>query len=159
MLGSQLQNGWKWNKIRLDWRTDEDVIDTNRLINPKVKKLTWREMLINMPEQYKRFDLMANADCVMITSICTDALKMMAAHNKMNTTSLWGHKKRVEDRKSTPFQLLQNTECRQNLFKTLQIPQSDSEKEKILKEKVEHFRSCEYCFKTFRKVLIIVVNS
>ena len=155
MLGSQLQTGWKWNAIRLDWRTDEDKIDTTRLINPKLRKLTWREALINMPEQYKRFDLMNNADCVMINSICDQPIEMMSSHNKINTTSLWGHKKQVEDRKSTPFQLLQNEECRRNLFKQAKIPQSDAEKEKILKDKLKHYQKCEPCRKTFRKWLNI----
>ena len=153
MLASQLQTGWKWNNIRLDWRTDEDKIDTNRLVNPKLNKFNWRELLFNMPEQYKRFDLMSNPDCVMILSICNEPLEMMSSHNKLNTTSLWGHKKQDGDRKSTPFQLLQNEVCRRNLFKNAQLSQSDADKEKVLKEKLEHYLNCDPCRKTFRNRL------
>ena len=35
LMQTEMQRGWKWNEKRMDWVTNEDFIDTKRVINPK----------------------------------------------------------------------------------------------------------------------------
>ena len=48
---SPMQNGWKWNPNRMDWGTDEDVVNTNFSINPRMVKYHTQVLIQEMPQE------------------------------------------------------------------------------------------------------------
>ena len=150
MFMSQFQNGWKWNPRRLDWSTDEDKIDVKRIVNPRLRPHSVGDILRYAPEQFKRLNLNNEDDLKFICAVCSDPIKAIALHNRLNTTSKWGHKKDHSDEISTPFQLLNFPVCKDSLLRCLQMSQSGEDREAILQAKVGHNSRCTPCNKTDR---------
>ena len=55
-----LQAGWIWNPATMDWYTDENTVDINKVINPRLIKFTADSLIKYMPEQFKRYKLSIN---------------------------------------------------------------------------------------------------
>ena len=149
---SFLQRGWKWNENRMDFSTDEDRIEMEMKINPKLIKYGPHELIRNIPQQFKRFKLNNANDCKILSAICNEPVRAMAIHNKLDTTNKWGHKAARTDAKSTPFQIYNLPECRRNLTKHSGNLTREEDKMKLRKEKLEHLLKCKPCFKSLRIV-------
>ena len=51
LFSSSLQRGWRWNATKMNWTTDEDVMDFDKPINQNIVKFTMNELISNMPEE------------------------------------------------------------------------------------------------------------
>ena len=149
---TQMQRGWKWNPIRMDWITNEDFIDKSRMINPKLVKYSAHSLAASMPEQFKRLNLCTPDDCTFLVSICSEPVRAMSLHNKISSSNVWGHKKNENDEKSTPFEILNVAECRRIMMRFTNTSLSTEQNRQLVDNKIRHLKQCQPCFKIFRNV-------
>ena len=151
---TEMQLGWKWNPIRMDWITNEDYIDTSRKINPKLVKYTAHSLAASFPEQFKKLNLCTPDDCTFLASICSETMRAMSLHNKISSSNAWGHKRNVTDEKSTPFEILNVAECRRVMMRFTNMSLNPQQNNQLVENKIRHLKQCQPCFKIFRNVSI-----
>ena len=134
----------------MDWSTDEDEINTDRTINPKLVKYSANDLIANMPNQFRRLSLCSNRDCTFITATCEEPIRIMSVHNKISTSNEWGHKKNPNDNKSTPFEILNVGECRRIMLQLVSNSLNADQKKQMIQAKKDHMMNCKTCFDTFR---------
>ena len=150
LLLSELQNGWKWNPMRMDWHTNEDFIDTEKKINHRLIKYSASDLIANMPIQFTRLDLRNLNDTKMLTAACEQPMKLMVTHNRISSANAWGHKRDKNDPKSTPFMILEVPSCRRVMMKQIHSTYTDEKNNMIKENKRRHLENCNTCFKVFR---------
>ena len=134
----------------MDWSTEEDEINLDRKINPKLVKYSANDLLANMPNQFRRLNLCSNNDAVFFVATCEEPWRIMSVHNKISTSNEWGHKKHPSDKKSTPFEILNIGDCRRIMLQLSSDSLNAEQKEQLVRAKREHMLNCKKCFQTFR---------
>ena len=145
----------------MDWSTDEDEINTDRKINPKLIKYSVNDLIANMPNQFRRLNLCSGQHSAFLAATCEEPMRIMSYHNKISTSNDWGHKKDPNDKKSTPFEILNVGECRRIMLQIASDSLNTEQKERLMQAKMKHLKDCKTCFRTFREglnKLIIATN-
>ena len=158
-MQTEMQRGWKWNQMRMDWITNEDCIDTSRKINPKLVKYSAHSLAATIPEQFKKLNLCTPDDCIFLVSTCSEPLRAMSLHNKISSSNAWGHKRNENDEKSTPFEILNVAECRRVMMRFTNMSLTTQQNNQLVENKINHLRRCQPCFKIFRKISIALEYS
>ena len=135
----------------MDWSTDEDEINTDRIINPKLIKYSANDLIANMPNQFRRLNLCSSQDSKFLVATCTEPIRIMSVHNKISTSNEWGHKKSQSDKKSTPFEILNVGECRRIMMQLTSDSLNADQKKQLIRVRLEHMKNCKVCFQTFRQ--------
>ena len=78
--------------------------------------------------------------------------RIIAIHNKLHAWKEDGHMKDAKDWTSTPFQLLQVSECRRIMLKFVDKDHSDEENARIRNDRDKHMLKCKPCFVTFSHI-------
>ena len=138
---SSLQLGWKWNPKRYCWGTNEDTLDCQKPINPLLKKFSAYEIMSNIPEQWKRFNLANRRDCVTMVSICDQPIRAMAIHLKLNNRT----------NNTTAFDVIEKSNCRRVMLRLTSKDLTPHQNDIVRENRHEHLRSCETCFATFTR--------
>ena len=135
----------------MDWSTEEDEVNTDRKINPKLVKYSANDLLANMPNQFRKLNLCSRQDSEFLVATCEEPMRIMSVHNKISTSTEWGHKNHPSDKKSTPFQIFNVGDCRRIMLQLSSDSLNAEQKEHLIQAKREHMLNCKKCFQTFRK--------
>ena len=138
---SSLQLGWRWNPKRWCWSTNEDYLDTSKAINPALVKFPLTELIMNMPEQWRRFTCSNRRDCVTMVAICSEPVRAMSNHMKLSDI-----KSQV-----SAYDRIEKSTCRRVMLKFTSKTNSDHQNDIIRESRHEHLRKCRSCFTIFTK--------
>ena len=149
---TELQNSFKWNKEKMVWSTSEFPINTKITINPLLKKFETTQYIRQIPRMFQKLTMGSDDDITFISDTALDASRVIAIHTKVAAWKLGGHIKNPTDRMSTPFQILQNSNCRKIMMKFVDDDNSMDENKRIRNARDEHMKDCSMCFVTFNHV-------
>ena len=135
----------------MDWTTDEDLVDTDRAINPMLVKYSASNLAANIPQQFQRLNLCNLSDCKFIVATCFEALRAMSLHNKISTANEWGHKKNPADLKSTPFEIFNVGDCRRVMLQLTSNSLTEEQNAQLVNSRMEHLKNCKPCFSLFNR--------
>ena len=136
--------------MKMEWFTNEDHMDTTKKINPRLVKYTPGDLIANMPNQFRRFNLCNLNDIKTIVATCTQPMKLMVTHNRVSSANEWGHKRSPNDPKSTPFHILEISDCRRVMLRESSDNLTNEQKTQLVEAKRRHLENCKTCFKVFR---------
>ena len=113
------------------------------MINQSLKKFSVYELMSNIPEQWKRFNLSNRRDCITMVSICDQPMRAIANHLKLNTRS----------NNTSAFDTIEKGKCRRVMLKMTNNTLTPHENDIIRENRHEHLRNCNSCFMAFTKLM------
>ena len=137
---TEFQKGWRWNPIKMNWVTIEDTVETDIVINPRLKKYTANEFISKMPQQFRSLKLTNRNDVMMIVATCSEPVRIFSLINRLGTSNRWGHKRNPTDAKSTPFHLTEVENCRNIMLQLSDASHTNAEINNIKEAKRVHLR-------------------
>ena len=128
------------------WSTDEDKIVTDKVINPIISKLSFNEIISNMPIQFKRLNLAHRRDCVTLFAICHEALRALSNQLKL------GMRNRDPVAPKTAFEVIEGSTCRRVMLSFTDKYRNDADNIELKKSRHTHMLNCQTCLVTFSTI-------
>ena len=111
-----------------------------------ISKLSFNEIIANMPIQFKRLHLARRRDCITLVSICDQPIRAIANQLKL------GMKNRDPVAPKTAFEIIEGSKCRRIMLNFTDNHRTDEDNEELRKSRQAHLQSCQTCLVTFSTI-------